>query len=80
MPTKANEGSQAMIYLATIKANVIVLHVETCKRARGIVAEGSTLDKAEQAAAATLEGDLPARLCSCARKRVATVQSLRVTT
>lgn len=74
-----NEGSKAMIYLATIKSNVIVLHVEACKRARGIVAKGATLDAAERAAA-VIEGDLPSRICSCARKRVDTVQSLRVVT
>lgn len=67
-----------MIYLAAIEANVIVLHVESCKRARNIVAKAATLGAADEAATATIEGDLPTRICSCARKRVATVQSLRV--
>ena len=78
MPTRAHEGSKAMIYLATIEASVIVLHVESCKRARNIVAQASTLDAADEAAAATVASDLPTRVCSCARKRVATVTSLRV--
>ena len=67
-----------MTYLAAIEANVIVLHVEACKRARNIVAKASTLDAADAAAAGTVEGELPTRVCSCARKPVATIKSLRV--